>query len=194
MKSSEIISGVSYGIVPSWKYSSREARDPLKTSRNHVAKADLVSMDRYKYDVYRSGSSDDSAFERVADPKDRRFGYLVTDGNVFWVARPADIVDLWVTLEKRWAVEEEESRKRQEQIKAEQDRERVLIEEADQYAERLRQHLLPLIRNLTGRSESIIFSRNSYSDGSRVNPFVMAQLDARLLERLVERVLEAQEA
>lgn len=194
MKSSEIISGVSYGIVPSWKYSSRDGRDPMKTTRSNVVKASLVSMDRYKYDVYRAGSADDSSFEKMTDPKDRRFGYLVTDGNMFWVARPADIVDLWVTLERRWAVEEEEQRKRQEQVKADQDRERMLNDEADQYAERLRQHLMPLIRNITGRSENIIFSRASYGERGKVNPFVMAQLDARLLERLVERLLEAQEA
>lgn len=194
MKSSEIISGVSYGIVPSWSYSSREARDPARTSRRQVSKADLVSMDRYKYDVFRAADANDPNFEKVTDPKDRRFGYLVTDGNIFWVARPADIVDLWVTLEKRWAVEEAQQQKVMAEQQAAQERERALIEEADQYADRLRQHLVPIIRGITGRNESIIFSRSSYADRGRTNPFIMAQLDARLLERLVERVLEAQEA
>lgn len=196
MKSAEITTGISYGVVPSWRYSNREARDPQRTSRNQVVKATVVSMERYSYDVGRATSADDANFRKVVDPKDRRFGYKVTDGAVFWVARPQDIVEVWVTLEKRWVADEA----RQEEIAAErakqEEKARSLEREADEYAERLRTTLVPLIQQITGKPFDGAFSRAYYRSDSRerVNPFIHVQMDARILERLVERVLEAQEA
>lgn len=195
MKSSEIKAGVEYGVVPSWRYANREARDPQQTSSNQVLKATIVSMDRYSYEVSRAANEDDPNFRRVTDPKDRRFGYKVTDGNMYWIARPQDIVEVWATLEARWAAAAaqqailiEEQRKREEKS-------RELDREADAYAERLYTTLAPIIQNITGKRFSGSFSKTYYNETrQRVNPFVTVQMDARILERLVECVLEAQEA
>lgn len=195
MKSSEITTGVSYGVVPSWRYSNREARNPSQASRNQVVKANVVSMERYSYDVGRAAVENDANFQKVTDPKDRRFGYKVTDGSVYWIARPQDIVDVWVALEKRWKAQEAAQAAAAAEAAKRDEISRSLEAEADTYADQLRDTLVPLLQQITGKQFTGRFVKSYYNDRrERVNPFVNVEMDARLLERLVECVLQAQEA
>ena len=60
MKSGDIKVGTIYGVIPSWDYSSADKKDPTKVQRRNVANAELVSLEKYEYKVYRSDNSDDA--------------------------------------------------------------------------------------------------------------------------------------
>lgn len=190
MKSSELSMNVDYyGVVPSWSYSNKNARDPFLAERKQLAKARLVSLDRYVYEVWRTADEHAASFKKTDASK--KFGYKVTDGTQYWIARPQDIVAPYATLEARWAVAEAAQIERE----AEQERRRLAeaqrSQEEHDYAANAKQTLEGLIRQITGRPAGLTVQTTTTRDSKL---WSYAQMDLRTLEALVERFLDLQEA
>lgn len=203
MKSSELKVGIKYGVIPSWDYSSADKKDPTKVQRKNVAKAELISLEKYEYKVYRSDNPDDAQF--ISAPKgSRSVGYLVrssdwagngTTGDIYWLARAQDIVAEYTTLETRWAIEEAEEKAREAQWKAEREakeqQERLEREKAQRTIDAVKESLRSLIGN---RVDKIDFDiRNRRLENGNYGQVASAQIDVRVLQSLIEKVLEAQD-
>jgi vacuolar-type H+-ATPase subunit I/STV1 len=203
MKSAELKVGVTYGVIPSWDYSSADKKDPTKVQRRAVAKAELVSLEKYEYKVYRSENPDDAQF--TSAPKgSRSVGYLVRSsdwanngatGDIYWLARAQDIVAEYTTLETRWTTEEAEEKLREAQWKAEREakeqQERLEKEKAQRTIDAVKESLRSLIGN---RVDKIDFDiRNRRLENGNYGQVASAQIDVRVLQSLIEKVLEAQD-
>ena len=126
MKFADLVIGTEYAVIPSWEYSSRNKKDPATVTRRNVSKAVLVSLDKYEYLVYRSEQANNSNF-KLAPKGSRAVGYLVKssdwansnepDREIFWIARPQDIIGAYVDLEARWVVQEREEKAREEELR-----------------------------------------------------------------------------
>ena len=202
MKSAELKVSIKYGVIPSWDYSSADKKDPTKVQRRNVANAELVSLEKYEYKVYRSDNSDDAQF--TSAPKgSRSVGYLVrssdwagaTQGDIYWLARAQDIVAEYATLETRWVTEEAEEKAREAQWKAEREakeqQERLEREKAQRTIDAVKESLRSLIGN---RVDKIDFDiRNRRLENGNYGLSASAQIDVRVLQSLIEKVLEAQD-
>jgi len=202
MKSAELKVGIKYGVIPSWDYSSADKKDPTKVQRRNVANAELVSLEKYEYKVYRSDNADDAQF--TSAPKgSRSVGYLVrssdwagaTQGDIYWLARAQDIVAEYATLETRWSKEEAEEKAREAQWKAEREakeqQERLEREKAQRTIDAVKESLRSLIGN---RVDKIDFDiRNRRLENGNYGLSASAQIDVRVLQSLIEKVLEAQD-
>lgn len=198
MKSSEIQLGHDYAVIPSWEYSSADKKDPQRVSREHVAKAELVSLTKYEYKVYRGDKADDPEFVK-AQQGSRTVGYLVASdkwsgqgyAKVYWLARPQDIVALWGTLEPRWAEEERQAKEREKQQEIERQKreeERKLAEEKRvRYETSTRDALRGIIGANRVTEKSVQFNlRYSESLGT-------VELTTDVFNLLLEKVLEAKD-
>jgi hypothetical protein len=202
MKSAELKVSIKYGVIPSWDYSSADKKDPTKVQRRNVANAELVSLEKYEYKVYRSDNADDAQF--TSAPKgSRSVGYLVrssdwagaTQGDIYWLARAQDIVAEYATLETRWVTEEAEEKAREAQWKAEREakeqQERLEREKAQRTIDAVKESLRSLIGN---RVDKIDFDiRNRRLENGNYGLIASAQIDVRVLQSLIEKVLEAQD-
>jgi hypothetical protein len=202
MKSAELKVSIKYGVIPSWDYSSADKKDPTKVQRRNVANAELVSLEKYEYKVYRSDNADDAQF--TSAPKgSRSVGYLVrssdwagaTQGDIYWLARAQDIVAEYATLETRWSKEEAEEKAREAQWKAEREakeqQERLEREKAQRTIDAVKESLRSLIGN---RVDKIDFDiRNRRLENGNYGLSASAQIDVRVLQSLIEKVLEAQD-
>lgn len=203
MKSVDLKIGIKYGVIPSWDYSSADKKDPTKVGRRAVANAELVSLEKYEYKVYRSDNSDDAQF--VTAPKgSRSVGYIVKSsdwanngatGDIYWVARAQDIVAEYATLETRWTTEEAEEALREAQWKVEREakeqQERLEREKAQRTIDAVKESLRSLIGN---RVDKIDFDiRNRRLENGNYGQIASAQIDVRVLQSLIEKVLEAQD-
>lgn len=202
MKSAELKVSIKYGVIPSWDYSSADKKDPTKVQRRNVANAELVSLEKYEYKVYRSDNADDAQF--TSAPKgSRSVGYLVrssdwagaTQGDIYWLARAQDIVAEYATLETRWITEEAEEKAREAQWKAEREakeqQERLEREKAQRTIDAVKESLRSLIGN---RVDKIDFDiRNRRLENGNYGLSASAQIDVRVLQSLIEKVLEAQD-
>jgi hypothetical protein len=202
MKSAELKVSIKYGVIPSWDYSSADKKDPTKVQRRNVANAELVSLEKYEYKVYRSDNADDAQF--TSAPKgSRSVGYLVrssdwagaTQGDIYWLARAQDIVAEYATLETRWVTEEAEEKAREAQWKAEREakeqQERLEREKAQRTIDAVKESLRSLIGN---RVDKIDFDiRNRRLENGNYGLSASAQIDVRVLQSLIEKVLEAQD-
>jgi len=203
MKSADLKIGIKYGVIPSWDYSSADKKDPTKVGRRAVANAELVSLEKYEYKVYRSDNPDDAQF--VLAPKgSRSVGYIVKSsdwagngatGDIYWVARAQDIVAEYATLETRWTTEEAEEKLREAQWKAEREakeqQERLEKEKAQRTIDAVKESLRSLIGN---RVDKIDFDiRNRRLENGNYGQIASAQIDVRVLQSLIEKVLEAQD-
>jgi hypothetical protein len=202
MKSAELKVSIKYGVIPSWDYSSADKKDPTKVQRRNVANAELVSLEKYEYKVYRSDNADDAQF--TSAPKgSRSVGYLVrssdwagaTQGDIYWLARAQDIVAEYATLETRWITEEAEEKAREAQWKAEREakeqQERLEREKAQRTIDAVKESLRSLIGN---RVDKIDFDiRNRRLENGNYGLIASAQIDVRVLQSLIEKVLEAQD-
>jgi hypothetical protein len=202
MKSADLQIGIKYGVIPSWDYSSQDKKDPTKVQRRAVANAELVSLEKYEYKVYRSDNPDDAQF--TSAPKgSRSVGYLVkssdwagsTQGDIYWIARAQDIVADYATLETRWTKEEAEEKAREAQWKAEREakeqQERLEREKAQRTIDAVKESLRSLIGN---RVDKIDFdNRNRRLENGNYGLSASAQIDVRVLQSLIEKVLEAQD-
>jgi len=202
MKSADLKVGIKYGVIPSWDFSSADKKDPTKVQRRNVANAELVSLEKYEYKVYRSDNADDAQF--TSAPKgSRSVGYLVrssdwagaTQGDIYWLARAQDIVAEYATLETRWITEEAEEKAREAKWKAEREakeqQERLEREKAQRTIDAVKESLRSLIGN---RVDKIDFDiRNRRLENGNYGLSASAQIDVRVLQSLIEKVLEAQD-
>ena len=201
MKQQDLKLGVQYAVIPAWDYSSADKKNPDRVQRNHVAKAELVSLDKYEYKVFRFDSPDNPNFQPA--PKGARsVGYLVKshdwDSNAptYWLARPQDIVAEYATLENRWANEEREEAERRAKELAE--REANERKAKDVLAnEQRKMHAVQLaFKTIIGeRANGIRFdiSNRRNANGDYL-PTGEITLDLRTAQLLVERMLEARES
>ena len=203
MKSADLKVCIKYGVIPSWDYSSADKKDPTKVQRRNVANAELVSLEKYEYKVYRSDSPDDAQF--VTAPKgSRSVGYIVKSsdwsgngatGDIYWVARAQDIVAEYATLETRWTTEEAEEALREAKWKAEREakeqQERLEKEKAQRTIDAVKESLRSLIGNRVDKIDFDIRSRRL--ENGNYGQVASAQIDVRVLQSLIEKVLEAQD-
>ena len=203
MKSADLKERVRYGVIPSWDYSSADKKDPTKVQGRNVANAELVSLEKYEYKVYRSDNHLDSQFT-PAPKGSRSVGYLVrssdwagngSTGDIYWIARAQDIVAEYSTLETRWTTEEAEEKLREAQWKAEREakeqQERLEREKAQRTIDAVKESLRSLIGN---RVDKIDFDiRNRRLENGNYGQVASAQIDVRVLQSLIEKVLEAQD-
>lgn len=199
MKFSDLIAGHDYAIIPSWQYSSRDKKDPDRVRKNDVVKANLVSLTKYEYRVFRSHQPDDSGFVK-AKQGERAVGYLVVakenNQDMYWLARPQDIVALWATLEPRWNEEErkeQEERKKaeQEQLKREEER-RIAQANKERMETSLRDTLTGILGNRV-TPQSVQFDTNNVRVNNEYKTLAVVQVELSLMETLIEKVLEAKD-
>lgn len=202
MKQGDLKLGVEYAIIPSWDYSSAEKKDINKVRRRDVAKAKLVNLDKYGYEVVRSGKPDDLNFE-PAEAGARSIGFLVeseqwaTQGNgtVYWLSRPQDIVSEYAVLDAKWSEAEAEAKRVEEEMKRDQEERNRVVREAEERNERVSKSAIDSLRTIIGaradtvevRSEN---TRNKSGDYVAVTRFAM---DATTLQVLIEKVMEARD-
>ena len=200
MKFNELQIGVEYAVIPSWQYSSRDKKDPQQVRRRDVEKATLVNLTKYEYKVYRSDKSDDSEFVK-APQGSRSVGYLVTatDGNqnVYWLARPQDIVERWSILEPIWQEKERLEQETLKQAQLERERQEAQRKVALENRARLEKATLDSLQSILGgraTAQSLSFdtrsTRDSNGDYREVNT---VRFDLDLAQILIEKVLEAKE-
>ena len=199
MKFSDLIAGHDYAIIPSWQYSSRDKKDPDRVRKNDVVKANLVSLTKYEYRVFRSHQPDDSGFVK-AKQGERAVGYLVVakenNQDMYWLARPQDIVALWATLEPRW--NEEERLEREERKRAEQEQQRREEERriAQANKERMETSLRDTLTGILGNRvtpQSVQFDTNNVRVNNEYKTLAVVQVELSLMETLIEKVLEAKD-
>lgn len=199
MKSAELKSGVEYGIIPSWDYSSSEKKNPLTSQRRDVVKATLISLDKYAYEVYRATTPDDPTF-RLAEKGSRSVGYLAMTlhyGNtpMYWVTRAQDVVAEYATLETRWTTEEAEELRKQEEARKQAEEREAREREAREREERVQKSVLNALRTIIGaRVDSIDtdyrYRRNQQGESVRIGTYI---LDTQTIQILIEKVLEARD-
>jgi hypothetical protein len=202
MKFADLKIGTEYAVIPSWDYSSSDKKNPDTVERRHVTKAELVSLDKYEYKVYRGDKSDDMNFV-PAQKGARSVGYLVRSKEwssqgtpeIYWLARPQDIVAEYAGLESRWNVREAEE-KRKAQIELDKRREE---ERRDREAHEIQQRVLDscheALRTIIGdRANSIdsSVSRKRTASGEYL-PVAHFNLDGKTMQFLIEKVLEARD-
>jgi hypothetical protein len=196
MKSADLKLGVEYAVIPCWEYSSADKKDLTKVRRKDIVKAVLVDLNKYEYQVYRSVDQSDSNF-RLAPAGSRSIGYIVeavnptVPENTYSIARPQDILAPYAELEARWTAEEaqhalreaEEARKRAEQ-------ERKDREERDR-AERMKKSVITSLQSIIGaKADTVeVHFRNRFSDSGGLQ----ITLDLKIMESLIEKVLEAKD-
>jgi hypothetical protein len=202
MKSAELKVGIKYGVIPSWDYSSQDKKDPTKVGRRAVANAEVVSLEKYEYKVYRSDKSDDAQFT-PAPKGSRSVGYIVkssdwagsTQGVIYWVARAQDIVAEYETLNTRWTIEEAEEKLREAQWKAEREakeqQERIEKDNAQRSIDAVKESLRSIIGN---RADKLDFEiRNRRQENGDYKLSGACTIDVRTLQSLIEKVLEARD-
>jgi hypothetical protein len=203
MKSADLQIGIKYGVIPSWDYSSQDKKDPAKVQRRAVANAELVSLEKYEYKVFRSDTPDDVQF--TSAPKgSRSVGYIVkssdwagsgAQGDIYWVARAQDIVAEYATLETRWSKEEAEEKLREAQWKAEREakEQQEKIEQAN--AQRSIDAVKESLRSIIGsRADKLDFEiRNRRQENGEYKLSGACTIDVRTLQSLIEKVLEARD-
>jgi hypothetical protein len=203
MKFQELKLGVDYGVIPSWEYSSKDKKNPDTVVRRQVAKATLVSLDKYEYIVYRSGQADNSNF-KPAPKGSRTVGYLVrstdwadagTTDAVYWLARPQDIIAPYADLEARWVVAEEAEKIRVAQEVAERQEQERKEREATAREQRIVDSCIKALNSIIGQQLTEHVSAQvgrSFSHGV-YQPNAEFRLDGRTMQILIEKVLEARD-
>jgi vacuolar-type H+-ATPase subunit I/STV1 len=203
MKSADLKIGIKYGVIPSWDYSSADKKDPTKVQRRAIANAEIVSLEKYEYKVYRSDNPDDAQF--TSAPKgSRSVGYLVkssdwagvgAQSDIYWIARAQDIVAEYTTLETRWTTEEAEEKLREAQWKAEREakelQERLERENAQRSIDAVKDSLRSIIGNRADKLDFEIRSRRQENGDYRLTG--ACTIDVRTLQSLIEKVLEARD-
>ena len=204
MKFAELKAGTTYAVIPSWDYSSADKKNPDTVQRRSVAKAELVSLEKYEYQVFRSDVEDNPNF-KPAPKGSRAVGYLVKsldwagnvpDHYVYWLARPQDIVAEYSTLESRWANEEAEEERRRKEHEARRAEEERIENEARAYAERIVTSCTEVLTSILGdRIKNVQGSVSRKRDSVTGNYIPCAEfvIDGRTMQYLAEKILEAQD-
>ena len=202
MKSTDLKVGVEYAVIPSWDYSSADKKNPDLVIRTHVAKAELVSLDKYEYAVFRFDSPNNPNFQ-PAQKGARSVGYLVKsdqwskvgDPETYWLARPQDIVAEYAGLETRWSVQEREEKERQAKENAEREAKEQKRKDAYLNEQRKLDTVMLALKSVIGdRASGIKGELNNRNVNGEYLPFAEFTLDARTMQVMIEKVLEAREA
>jgi hypothetical protein len=204
MKFTELKVGTTYAVIPSWDYSSADKKNPDTVQRRSIAKAELVSLDKYQYEVFRSDTVDNPQF-KPAPKGSRAVGYLVRsldwagsvpDHYVYWLARPQDIVAEYTTLESRWAKEEAEEARQKAEYEARRAEEERIEREAHAYAERIVTSCTEVLTSILGdRIKNVrgeVTRKRDAVTGSYI-PCAEFTIDGRTMQYLAEKILEAQD-
>lgn len=204
MKYADLKVGQTYAVIPSWDYSSSEKKDPNTVKRNHVAKSELVSLDKYEYGVYRASSADDPNF-KPAPKGSRSVGYLVKSNDwntganpveVYWLARPQDIVAKYSDLEVRWIererIEKEQELKMKQEREERERKERALQERQNALKDSCMNGIKLILGDRANSVKAEITNRRTI-DGN-YEPKAVFEFDAITMQIFIEKVLEAQEA
>ena len=199
MKQADLKLGVKYAIIPAWDYSSADKKNPDKVTRGQVANAELVSLDKYDYKVFRFDSPNNPNFQ-PAPAGSRSIGFLVKSdqwGNTptYWIARPQDIIAEYATLDARWTVEERAFAEAQANEKAQREALELKRRELQLKEQRTLDSLNESLRSILGDRASLVRSdienrRNSEGNYLPVAEFVFT---GRTLSILIEKVLEAKD-
>lgn len=88
--------------------------------RSMASKVTLVSTKYYRKTAV---ITDNRSLFVLAETSERSKGFLVTDGNLFWVAPAIDFVDKWAEVEKPWLIAEEADRIKKEAAETRRKRE-----------------------------------------------------------------------
>ena len=203
MKSADLKIGTNYAVIPAWDYSSSDKKNPDRVSRNHVAKATLVSSSKYEYKVYRSDKQDDQAFA-PANKGSRNVGYLVcsddykTNGQaqstIYWLARPQDIVAEYATLEPKWVERERQELLERQKHEAEQKERERKEKEAREYHERVSASLITSLKTIIGdRANHSTVDQRSRRVGDTYIQVSEMNIDLKTMSILIEKVLEAKD-
>jgi hypothetical protein len=200
VKFNELQIGVEYAVIPSWQYSSRDKKDPTQVRKSDVEKATLVNLVKYEYKVYRADNATHPEFVK-APQGSRSVGYLVTANNgtqdVYWLARPQDIVERWSLLEPRWADEARKEHEAREQLKREQEQRELERKMLQEQRARLETSTLDSLRSILGSrvdSTNLKFDTRSIRDNQgNFKEINIVQLDVALAQMLIEKVLEAKD-
>lgn len=199
MKFNELQLGVEYAVIPSWQYSSRDKKDPMRVRRGDVEKVTLVNLTKYEYKVYRADKADHPEFVK-APQGSRSVGYLITDNATtptYWLARPQDIVERWSILEPRWNEQERELQLEQERMKKEQERRELERKIAQEQRARLEKSTLDSLQAILGNrvntNNTRFDTRSSRDSNNNYKEVNTIQLDIELAQILIEKVLEAKD-
>ena len=203
MKQGDLKLGVQYAIIPSWDYSSADKKDVDRVQRRHVAKAELVSLEKYEYKVFRFDSPNNPNFQ-PAPTGSRAVGFLVKsvawsnngDPETYWLARPQDIVAEYEVLETRWSTRErEEAERRAKELAEQAERERKQKEIHNNEARKLNAVQLALKTLLGDRANNVQAEiNNRRNSNGEYLPIAEFTLDARTMQILIEKFLEARES
>ena len=199
MKQADLKLGVKYAIIPAWDYSSADKKNPDKVTRGQVAGAELVSLEKYDYKVFRFDSPNNPNFQ-PAPAGSRSIGFLVKSdqwGNTptYWIARPQDIIAEYATLDARWTVKERAFAEAQANEKAQREALELKRRELQLKEQRTLDSLNESLRSILGDRASLVRSdienrRNSEGNYLPVAEFVFT---GRTLSILIEKVLEAKD-
>lgn len=203
MKFQDLQIGVEYAVIPSWQYSSKDKKDPMRVRKTDVLKATLVNLTKYEYAVYRSQNPDDTNFVK-APQGSRSVGYLVSalderssNTPVYWLARPQDIVERWSVLEPRWSEAERLEREQQEKQRLEQERREQERKQALEQRQRLEKATIESLVSILGVRANNHFiqfnTRSSRDNDGNYKEINIVQLDVDVAQILIEKVLEAKE-
>lgn len=133
MQSKDIIASIGndLAIITPHHHVHSSYYKPQNTKRQHVVKVRLVNTNRYVGNG-ASGSDLNNGRFQIAQPADKTYGYLVTDGTSYRVVRPKEFIGIWAQFETRWAqdaiveAKEKAEREAREAVRA---RERGMLEE-----------------------------------------------------------------
>ena len=199
MKNTELRTGVTYAVIPAWDYSSKDKKNPDYVKRRDVAKAELVSLDKYEYKVFRNDSPTSEHFAPA--PKGSRVvGYMVKSADwgsdTYWLARPQDIVTEYDVLETRWEREEREQEERNRKAREDMERRERAQQEARAKEERAISAIKESLTLILGQSR-LEHVRFDISNRRNVNGDYLPQaeitMDSRIAQLLIEKVLEAKD-
>ena len=199
MKQADLKLGVKYAIIPAWDYSSADKKNPDKVTRGQVAGAELVSLEKYDYKVFRFDSPNNPNFQ-PAPAGSRSIGFLVKSdqwGNspTYWIARPQDIVAEYATLDARWSVAERELAEAQAKEKAEREAFELKRKELQLKEQRNLDSLNASLRSILGDRAGLVRSDIENRRNSEGNYLPVAEFTftSRTLSILIEKVLEAKD-
>ena len=193
MKLSELVIGKKYAVVPSWSYGGAQSRDPLTTKEGDVIESELLSLEKYEYEV--SKRSHNQADFKKAEAGNRSVGVLVggldDNGNTqYWTARLADIVALWTDLTPRWEEEKtEEARKYKEEVDR-QKRIQDLRDRINREVERVGASVKTTVGELLKKPQYVTIDTTGYGEEYRAT----VGLDLSDFELLVELAYEGKSA
>jgi hypothetical protein len=202
MKSNELKVGVEYAVIPSWDYSSADKKNPELVNRNHVVKSELLSLEKYEYKVFRFDSPNNPNFQ-PAPKGSRSVGYLVKstawsktgEPETYWLARPQDIVAEYASLETRWSVQEREAKEREAKEQVEREAKEQKRRDAQTNEQRKLDTVMLALKTIIGDRASNV---NAHLSSENINgeylPKAEFTFDARTVQVMIEKVLEAREA